>query len=90
MTGLKYEKNKARKDTILKRVDGYFKRAEELKKYIDEQKSGGGSSKSDGGEKGDTATKDRKDEKDGDDEETSKLRGALSSAIVSEKVREEA
>ncbi|GMI25884.1 hypothetical protein TrCOL_g9372 [Triparma columacea] len=86
MTGLKYEKNKARKDTILKRVDGYFKRAEELKKYIDEQKNGGGSSKSDGGKKGgSTATKDKKDSKDNDDEETSKLRGALSSAIVSEK-----
>ena len=61
MTGLKYEKNKARKDTILKRVDGYFKRAEELKKYIDEQKNGGGSAKTDGGKKGgSTATKDKK------------------------------
>ena len=62
MTGLKYEKNKARKDTILKRVDGYFKRAEELKKYIDEQKNGGGSSKSDVGKKGgSTATKQKKE-----------------------------
>lgn len=86
MTGLKYEKNKARKDTILKRVDGYFKRAEELKKYIDDQKNGGGDSKSPGSKKGgsSTATKDKKDKTD-DDEETTKLRGALSSAIVSEK-----
>jgi vacuolar protein-sorting-associated protein 4 len=31
MTGLKYEKNPATKETIRLRVDGYMKRAEDLK-----------------------------------------------------------
>jgi len=84
MTGLKYEKNDARKKTILLRVEGYMKRAEELSDYIKKQseldaENGGGGSGGEG-----TASKSR-NSKDSDDDDTKKLRGALSSAIVSEK-----
>ena len=81
--GLKYEKNEARKKLVLERVEGYMKRAEELSDYLKKQseldKNGGG-----GG--GVAAAK--KGEKGGGDDadaEKTKLRGALSSAIVSEK-----
>lgn len=78
-TGLKYEKNEARKKLILDRVEGYMKRAEELKDYINKQneldKNGaGGSAMKKGGDKEDDA-----------DAEKKKLRGALAGAIVSEK-----
>ena len=77
--GLKYEKNEARKKLILDRVEGYMKRAEELKEYVTKQneldKSGGGGS----------ATKKGGDKEDDEDAEKKKLRGALASAIVSEK-----
>mmetsp|Transcript_22471 Transcript_22471/g.62361 ORF Transcript_22471/g.62361 Transcript_22471/m.62361 type:complete len:178 (+) Transcript_22471:84-617(+) len=81
--GLKYEKNEARKKLVLDRVEGYMKRAEELSDYLKKQSEldngvGGGGSSSATAKKGEG----------GDDEpdaETKKLRGALSSAIVSEK-----
>ena len=41
MHGLKYEKNDARRATVLARVDGYMKRAEELKTHLEEQVRGG-------------------------------------------------
>ena len=84
MTGLKYEKNEARKKTILLRVDGYMKRAEELSDYIKKQSEldAQGGAAAAGGEG--TASK-SKTSKDNDDDETKKLRGALGSAIVSEK-----
>lgn len=79
--GLKYEKNEARKKLIMERVEGYMRRAEELSDYLKKQgeldKGGGGG----------VAAK-KKGDDNGDDEpdaETKKLRGALSSAIVSEK-----
>lgn len=79
--GLKYEKNEARKKLVLERVEGYMKRAEELSDYLKKQneldKGGGtgGSATAKKGEGGD----------DEPDAEKKKLRGALSSAIVSEK-----
>lgn len=77
--GLKYEKNEARKKLVLDRVEGYMKRAEELSDYLKKQneldKGGGGGA----------ATKNKGDPEDDVDAETKKLRGALSSAIVSEK-----
>jgi vacuolar protein-sorting-associated protein 4 len=83
MVGLKYEKNEARKQAILPRVEAYMKRAEELSSYIKtqselESQGGGG-----GGGSG-TASK-NKSSKDNDDDDTKKLRSALGSAIVSEK-----
>eukprot|EP00577_Skeletonema_sp_RCC1716_P031010 CAMPEP_0113372062 /NCGR_PEP_ID=MMETSP0013_2-20120614/340_1 /TAXON_ID=2843 ORGANISM="Skeletonema costatum, Strain 1716" /NCGR_SAMPLE_ID=MMETSP0013_2 /ASSEMBLY_ACC=CAM_ASM_000158 /LENGTH=83 /DNA_ID=CAMNT_0000253941 /DNA_START=92 /DNA_END=340 /DNA_ORIENTATION=- /assembly_acc=CAM_ASM_000158 len=35
--GLKYEKNESRKKLILERVEGYMKRAEELRDYLNKQ-----------------------------------------------------
>jgi vacuolar protein-sorting-associated protein 4 len=78
--GLKYEKNEARKKLILERVEGYMKRAEELRDYLNKQseldKEGGGGAA--------MKSKDDKDEDDADAEKK-KLRGALSGAIVTEK-----
>ena len=37
MTGVKYEKNPAARETILKRVAGYMTRAEDLKRVLDQQ-----------------------------------------------------
>lgn len=76
--GIKYEKNKARKDLITERAAGYMKRAEELKDYIQkqnelDQNSGGGG----------VAAKSGNDGKE--DDEKKKLRGALAGAIVTEK-----
>ena len=79
--GLKYEKNEARKKMVIDRVEGYMKRAEELSDYLKKQneldKNGGG---------GGVAAKNAgdKDDENGDGDKK-KLRGALSSAIVTEK-----
>ena len=82
MVGMKYEKNEARKNTILERVEGYMKRAEELSDYIkkkNELEQGGS------GEGAATLNKSDKEGENSMDKEKEKLRGALSSAIVSEK-----
>lgn len=82
MTGLKYEQNPASKKMILDRVDGYMKRAEEIKNVLESQNIGGGG----GGGGAKTLSKDdAKNKEDKDDEEKTKMRGALSSAIISEK-----
>ena len=77
--GLKYEKNEARKKLVLERVEGYMKRAEELRDYVAKQneleKSGGGGA----------AMKKAGDKEEDEDAEKKKLRGALAGAIVSEK-----
>lgn len=77
--GLKYEKNAARKKLILERVEGYMKRAEELRDYVNKQNELGKSSS------GGTGMKKKGDGDDDADDEKSKLRGALSGAIVTEK-----
>jgi vacuolar protein-sorting-associated protein 4 len=77
--GLKYEKNEARKKLILERVEGYMKRAEELRDYVNKQNEVGG--KASGG----TGMKKKGDPEENADEEKQKLRGALSGAIVTEK-----
>ena len=77
--GLKYEKNEARKKLVLERVEGYMKRAEELRDYVAKQneleKNGGGGS----------ATAKKGDPEEDNNTEKTKLRGALASAIVSTK-----
>ena len=84
--GLKYEKNPERKKLILQRVEGYLKRAEELKEHLakdnETEKEKKTESSGDAKKDGDTPAGDEKKETD---EETKKLRGALASAIVSEK-----
>jgi vacuolar protein-sorting-associated protein 4 len=82
-TGLKYEKNEARKKLILERVEGYMKRAEELRDYVNKQNEVGG--KGGKGGNGGTGMKKKGDGEDVVDEEKNKLRGALSGAIVTEK-----
>lgn len=86
-TGLKYEKNDARKKLILERVEGYMKRAEELRDYLNKQAELDAKGGSGGGGDGDgaTGTKSKDDKDDDGDAEKKKLRGALSSAIVTEK-----
>lgn len=79
LTGLKWVENPAAKESIKTRIDGYMKRAEELRDVLDKQKAGP-QKKSGGG----AATK-NKDDGDKDEDETRKMKGALSSAIVSEK-----
>lgn len=78
--GLKYEKNEARKKLILERVEGYMKRAEELRDYVNKQNEVGNK-----GGAGGTGVKKKGDGEDDVDEEKKKLRGALSGAIVTEK-----
>jgi len=77
--GLKYEKNEARKNLIIERVEGYMKRAEELRDHINKQNELG--SKGGGG----TGMKKKGEEDEDPDEEHNKLRGALSGAIITEK-----
>jgi len=81
ITGLKYEQNPSSKRIIQEKVAGYMDRAEQIKKsLLDSQGSGppAGSSS--------TKTMSREDKnKEKEDDEKSKLRGALSSAVVSEK-----
>jgi len=78
--GLKYEKNEKRKALILERVEGYMKRAEELRDHVNKQNELGP------GGTGGSAEKKKGDPDDDDgDEEKSKLRGALAGAIVTEK-----
>lgn len=82
--GLKYEKNDARKKLILERVEGYMKRAEELRDYCNKAQELGNTngSPTSGGSSG---TKKKGDAEDDLDAEKAKLRGALSGAVVTEK-----
>ena len=78
IVALKYEKNPKSKEIISKRVTGYMDRAEKLKQALtDKAEGGGGGGKkaaAEGGGGGGT-----------EDKDTTKLRGALSGAIVKEK-----
>ncbi len=80
--GLKYEKNEARKKLIIERVEGYMKRAEELRDYLQKQaeleKNGGSGGSS-------AATKAKGEGNDDEDAEKKKLKSSLASAIVTEK-----
>jgi len=80
MLGMKYEQNPTAKKLLADRVEGYMKRAEEIKTVLASQSgpaAGGGGSK--------TMNRDKDGKEPKEDDEKSKMRGALSSAIVSEK-----
>jgi len=79
ITGLKYEQNPSSKRIIQEKVAGYMDRAEQIKKSLhDAQGPVGGT--------GSTKTLSKEDKnKEKEDDEKGKLRGALASAIVSEK-----
>ena len=83
-TGLKYEKNPAKKATIVQACDGYMKRAEELRDYVKEMNDSK-NNKDDKSHGGGAGTKKKGEGDDDADEEKNKLRGALSGAIVKEK-----
>ena len=87
--GLKYEKNESKKRLILERVEGYMKRAEELRDYLNKQaevnSNSNNSDASGGGGVGGAGTKPKGAGEDDLDTEKAKLRGALSGAIVTEK-----
>jgi len=74
--GLKYEKNEARKKLVLERVEGYMRRAEELRDYITKQ------NELDKNSSGGSATAKKGDKEEDNDTEKTKLRGALAGAIV--------
>ena len=74
--GLKYEKNEARKKLVLERVEGYMKRAEELRDYITKQ------NELDKNSNGGSATAKKGDKEEDNNTEKAKLRGALAGAIV--------
>jgi len=76
--GLKYEKNEARKKLVLERVEGYMKRAEELRDYITKQ------NELDKNSNGGSAMAKKGDKEEDNDTEKAKLRGALAGAIVQE------
>lgn len=91
--GLKYETNPSKKKLIMERVDGYMKRAEELKAKLDQDDKDKKSTatSSDSASKSDKAADGNKENKDGRsgkkelDEDQKKLRGALSGAVLAEK-----
>mmetsp|Transcript_20444 Transcript_20444/g.44468 ORF Transcript_20444/g.44468 Transcript_20444/m.44468 type:complete len:448 (+) Transcript_20444:433-1776(+) len=76
--GLKYEKNEARKKLVLERVEGYMKRAEELRDYVTKQ------NELDKNSAGGSAMAKKGDKEEDVDAEKAKLRGALAGAIVQE------
>jgi len=85
MTGLKYEQNPAARDTIMRKVTGYMKRAEDLKNAIDGAQGSGGAAPPSGATATAAAPKNREDAEKKNDEDQAKIRGALSGAIVTEK-----
>lgn len=80
MTGMKYDSNPASKAQIKDKVTGYMDRAEALRNVLESQKQPPSSKGAGGG-----AVTRNKDEDSKEDDDKSKMRGALSSAIVSEK-----
>jgi len=82
MTGLKYQKNDKVKATIRAKMTEYMGRAEEIKAALDQGKGKKKAIKTGEGGKGTSDEKGEDDDKD--DSETAKLKGALSSAIVTE------
>ena len=83
MIGVKYEKNPSSRDIILQRIDGYMKRAEQLKEILDQPANPTKKKATPTG--GDGGNKDDGSGDDEDDPEKKKLRGALAGAVVMEK-----
>lgn len=84
--GIKHEKNPTRKKLVMERVEGYMKRAEELRDILNKEKDRNkpkSPEKKTGGAAATPKEEGKQEEKK--DEETLKLRGALAGAVVSEK-----
>lgn len=82
MVAIKYDKNPKSKEILMQRIDGYMKRAEELKKVMDKQKAAAQSS---GGKQGAPQAAAAAGGEGKVDKEKQGLRNALASAIQSEK-----
>ncbi|DBA04196.1 TPA: hypothetical protein N0F65_004304 [Lagenidium giganteum] len=79
VVGVKYEKNPTSRDIIMKRVEGYMTRAEQLRTMLEKTAkpvSASGTAELERGDKSDDEEADA---------ETTKLRGSLASAVISEK-----
>ncbi|KAG9288915.1 hypothetical protein G9A89_019537 [Geosiphon pyriformis] len=94
MMAMKYEKNDRMKESIRKKFTEYLDRAEKLKEYLNSKEEkrqrkavgANGTEKGGGGGKGRKKTNGSSDDDEVDeDPDTKKLRGALASAILSEK-----
>ncbi|KAG7401229.1 Vacuolar protein sorting-associated protein 4B [Phytophthora boehmeriae] len=79
MVGVKYEKNPTSKEIIMKRVEGYMTRAEQLRGMLEKEHAPKPVAAAVDLDKGD------KEDDDETDAETAKLRGSLASAVMSEK-----
>ncbi|KAF8935503.1 Vacuolar protein sorting-associated protein 4 [Podila verticillata] len=86
LTALKYEKNERVRDTVRKKVVEYMARAEKIKEHLakleEKPKKKAMAATSNGGKGG---KKKDSDDDDEDDADTKKLKGALTSAILTEK-----
>ena len=91
MLALKYEKNPKSKDLIRAKFSEYLNRAEQLKEHLEKESQAGSKAGSDAGsgsagKDGNTSGgKKISNNNDDDAEDSKKLRGALSGAILSEK-----
>lgn len=89
---VKYEQNEARRKLLIERMDGYMKRAEELKDILgkDQDKASPGTGKNNDKENGASPNQkdggeDKNENKKELDEDQKKLRGALSGSVMAEK-----
>jgi len=84
-THLKYEKNPRAKEAITAKFEEYLKRAEELRKMLDNQQSNGGNQAVGMQKRSDSQNGKDGGESGGDDKEKQRLRANLGSAIVMDK-----
>lgn len=84
MLAIKYEKNPRSKELIRTKFTEYLSRAEQLKEHLDKKEKQAEAS-ANGSTKSKKAGSNGGGGEDDDDSDTKKLRGALSSAILSEK-----
>ncbi|KAJ0793479.1 putative vesicle-fusing ATPase [Helianthus annuus] len=84
-THLKYEKNPKIREAITQKFTEYLRRAEEIRAVLDEGGTGPAATSGDAAVAARPKTKPKDGEGGGGDEENSKLRAGLNSAIVREK-----
>ncbi|SMN19836.1 similar to Saccharomyces cerevisiae YPR173C VPS4 AAA-ATPase involved in multivesicular body (MVB) protein sorting [Maudiozyma saulgeensis] len=87
MLALKYEKNPKSKDLIRAKFSEYLNRAEQLKEHLEKETQNNNSGNNGSGDKSNDDSTGKKISNNNDDEaeDSKKLRGALSGAILSEK-----
>ncbi|KAG0221482.1 Vacuolar protein sorting-associated protein 4 [Mortierella sp. GBA43] len=88
IAAMKYEKNERTKETVKRKTVEYLDRAEKIKNHLakqEEKPKKKAMAASTNGSNGKGTKKRDSDDEDDDDAETKRLRGALSSAILTEK-----